>query len=117
VNTSLLLVLVGGVLIAAVARRYHLSSALVLVVAGLAIGLIPGVPSVELRPDFVLSVILPPLLWSAGLESSYVALRKNIRPIALMAVGLPVATAFAVAYVAHHAVPELTPAACFMPKY
>jgi len=111
VNTSLLLVLVGGVLIAAVARRYHLSSALVLVVAGLAIGLIPGVPSVELRPDFVLSVILPPLLWSAGLESSYVALRKNIRPIALMAVGLPVATAFAVAYVAHHAVPELTPAA------
>jgi CPA1 family monovalent cation:H+ antiporter len=111
VNTSLLLVLVAGVLIAAVARRYHLSSALVLVVAGLAIGLIPGVPSVELRPDFVLSVILPPLLWSAGLESSYVALRKNIRPIALMAVGLPVATAFAVAVVAYHAAPELTPAA------
>jgi monovalent cation/hydrogen antiporter len=111
VNTSLLLVLVGGVLIAALARRYHLSSALVLVVAGLAIGLIPGVPSVELRPDFVMAVILPPLLWSAGLESSYVALRKNFRPIALMAVGLPVATAFAVGYVAYHAAPELTPAA------
>jgi monovalent cation/hydrogen antiporter len=111
VNTSLLPVLVGGVLIAALARRYHLSSALVVVVAGLAIGLIPGVPTVELAPDFVMSVILPPLLWSAGLGSSYVALRKNIRPIALMAVGLPVATTFAVGYVAYHVAPELTPAA------
>ncbi|MBV8965253.1 MAG: Na+/H+ antiporter [Mycobacteriaceae bacterium] len=110
-NHSLLLLLVGGVLIAALARRSHLSSALVLVVAGLAIGLIPGVPSVELQPNFVLSVILPPLLWSAGLESSYVALRKNFRPIALMAVGLPVATAFAVGFVAHRTVPALTPAA------
>jgi monovalent cation/hydrogen antiporter len=110
-NASLLLVLVGGVLIAALARRYHVSSALVLVVAGLGIGLIPGVPSVELAPDFVLSVILPPLVWSAGLESSYVALRKNIRPIALMAVGLTVATTFAVGFVAYRTVPELTPAA------
>jgi monovalent cation/hydrogen antiporter len=111
VNTSLLLVLVAGVLIAALTRRYHVSSALVLVVAGLAIGLIPGVPSVELRPDFVLSVILPPLVWSAGLESSYVALRKNLRPIAWMAVGLTVATTLAVAFVAFRTVPELTPAA------
>src|SRR6516164_229310 len=44
VNTSLLLVLVGGVLLAALARRYTVSASLVLVVAGLAIGLIPGVP-------------------------------------------------------------------------
>ncbi|MDT5091418.1 MAG: monovalent cation/hydrogen antiporter [Mycobacterium sp.] len=111
VITSLLLLLVGGVIVTALARRYHLSSALVLVVAGLAIGLIPGVPSIELQPDFVLSVILPPLLWSAGLESSYVALRKNFRPIAFLAVGLPLATTFAVGYVALHTVPELTPAA------
>lgn len=111
VIASLLLLLVGGVLVAALARRYHLSSALVLVVAGLAIGLIPGVPSVELEPEFVLSVILPPLLWSAGLESSYVALRKNIRPIGLLAVGLPLATTFAVGFVAYHTVHELTPAA------
>jgi Na+/H+ antiporter len=110
VTASLLLVLVGGVLVAALARRYHLSSALVLVVAGLAIGLIPGVPSIELEPDFVLGVILPPLLWSAGLESSYVALRKNVRPIALLAIGLPLATTFAVGIVAYHTVPELTPA-------
>ena len=59
----------------------------------------------------MLFVILPPLLWSAGLESSYVALRKNIRPIGLLAVGLPLATTFAVGVVAYQTVPELTVAA------
>ena len=56
-------------------------------------------------------MILPPLLWSAGMESSYVALRKNIRPIGLLAVGLPLATTFAVGFVAFKTVPELTAAA------
>ena len=68
-------------------------------------------PKVELEPDLVLFVILPPLLWSAGLESSYVALRRNFRPIGLLAVGLPLATAFAVGLVAYKTVPALTPAA------
>jgi CPA1 family monovalent cation:H+ antiporter len=111
VNTSLLLVLVAGVLLAALARRYKVSAPLVLVVAGLAIGLIPGVPTIELQPNLVLFVILPPLLWSAGVQSSYIALRRNVRSIGLLAVGLPVATTFAVALVANHVVPELTPAA------
>jgi monovalent cation/hydrogen antiporter len=111
VNTSLLLVLVAGVLLAALARRYKVSAPLVLVVAGLAIGLIPGVPTIELQPNLVLFVILPPLLWSAGMQSSYIALRRNVRSIGLLAVGLPVATTFAVALVANHVVPELTPAA------
>jgi CPA1 family monovalent cation:H+ antiporter len=111
VNTSLLLVLVGGVLLAALARRYTVSASLVLVLAGLAIGLIPGVPTIELKPNLVLFVILPPLLWSASLQSSYIALRKNIRAIGLLAVGLPLATTFAVAFVANHLVPALTPAA------
>src|SRR5258705_6050902 len=57
------------------------------------------------------SVSFPPLLGSAGLESSYVALRRNIRPIGLLAVGLPLATTLAVGYVAYKIVPELTVAA------
>ena len=59
----------------------------------------------------MLFVILPPLLWSAGLESSYVALRRNTRRIGLLAVGLPLVTTFAVGVVAYHTVPELTVAA------
>src|SRR5258705_4907566 len=57
------------------------------------------------------SVSFPPLLGSAGLESSYVALRRNIRPIGLLAVGLPLVTTVAVGYVAYHMVPDLTVAA------
>jgi CPA1 family monovalent cation:H+ antiporter len=111
VGASLLAVLVVSVILAAVARRHDVSAPLALVVAGLLAGLLPGFKPIELNPDLVLYVLLPPLLWSAGLESSYVALRRNIRPIGLLAVGLPLATTFAVGYVAYKTVPELTVAA------
>jgi CPA1 family monovalent cation:H+ antiporter len=107
----LLAVLVVSVLLAGIARRYDVSGPLALVVAGLLVGLIPGFRGIELEPDLVLFVILPPLLWSAGLESSYVALRRNTRRIGLLAVGLPLVTTFAVGVVAYHTVPELTIAA------
>ncbi|WP_263995843.1 Na+/H+ antiporter [Mycobacterium yunnanensis] len=110
-GASLLAVLVVSVVLAGIARRYDVSGPLALVVAGLLLGLIPGVDAIELEPDLVLFVILPPLLWSAGLESSYVAMRKNTRRIGLLAVGLPLVTTFAVGIVAYHTVPELTLAA------
>ena len=110
-DAMLLAVLVVSVLVAGVARRYDLSAPLVLVVAGLLAGLVPGLRGIELEPELVLYVILPPLLWSAGLESSYVALARNVRPIGLLAVGLPLATTFAVGIVAYQTVPELTVAA------
>ena len=110
-GASLLAVLVVSVLLAGIARRYDVSGPLALVVAGLLVGLIPGVHGIELEPELVLFVILPPLLWSAGLESSYVALRKNTRAIGLLAIGLPLVTTFAVGIVAFHTVPELTIAA------
>ncbi|MET0453075.1 MAG: Na+/H+ antiporter [Mycobacterium sp.] len=110
-GASLLVVLVVSVILAGIARRYDVSGPLALVVAGLLAGLIPGVDGIELEPELVLFVILPPLLWSAGLESSYVALRKNTRRIGLLAVGLPLASTFAVGVVAYHTVPELTVAA------
>ncbi|OBJ91429.1 Na+/H+ antiporter [Mycolicibacterium conceptionense] len=110
-GASLLAALVAAILLAAVARRYDVSAPLALVVAGLAGSALPGFHDVHLNPDLVLFVILPPLLWSAGLESSYVALRRNIRPIGFLAVGLPLATTFVVGIVAFHTVPELTIAA------
>lgn len=111
-DAALLAVLVASIAVAGMARRYDVSAPLALVVAGLiAGGVIPGAHRIELEPELVLNVILPPLLWSAGLESNYVALRTSIRPIGLLAVGLPLATTFAVGIVAFHTVPELTIAA------
>lgn len=106
-----LAVLVTAVLVAALARRFNLSSPLLLVIAGLGVGLIPGVPMIILEPDLVLFVLLPPLLWSAGLESSYVDLRRNKRAIGMLAVGLPLVTTAAVGIVAYELVPDLTLAA------
>ncbi|MCV7156458.1 Na+/H+ antiporter [Mycolicibacterium brisbanense] len=107
-GVPLLAALVVSVLLAAVARRCDVSAPLALVVAGLAASAIPVLHDVHLDPQLVLYVILPPLLWSAGLESSYVAMRKNIRTIGLLAVGLPLATTLVVGIVAFHTVPELT---------
>ncbi len=96
-NGILLGVVVAALLVAAVARRFGLSSPLILVLVGLIACQIPGVPELELDPDLVLFVVLPPLLYSAALDSSYLALRSNLRPIGFLAVGLPLATTAAVA--------------------
>jgi CPA1 family monovalent cation:H+ antiporter len=77
----------------------------------LAISAIPGVPSYELDPDLVLYAILPPLLYSAALDSSAIQIRAKIRPITLLAVGLVLFTTVAVGLVAWWLVPGLPLAA------
>jgi CPA1 family monovalent cation:H+ antiporter len=72
-----------------------------LVVGGLAIGLIPGIPDIELDPDLVLLVFLPPLLYSSAFFYDLRALRDDARVITLNAVGLTLATAAVVGVVAH----------------
>ncbi|WP_461665856.1 Na+/H+ antiporter [Gordonia sputi] len=113
-SASLLLVAVLSVVIAALSRHYNLSSPLVLVLVGLAIGWIPGLPTAELDPEFVLFVILPPLLYSAAQDSSYQEIRANRRAIGLLAIGLPLFTAVAVGLVAYLSVPHLPLAAALV---
>jgi monovalent cation/hydrogen antiporter len=102
------LVLLG--LLAAVAALMALAPTLripypiLLVVGGLVLGFIPGVPKLVLPPDLVLVGVLPPLLYSAGFFTSLRDLRANVRPISLLAIGLVAATMAAVAVVAHEAV-------------
>ncbi|GAB40520.1 MULTISPECIES: Na+/H+ antiporter [Gordonia] len=113
-SASLLLVGVLSVVIAALSRHYNLSAPLVLVLAGLAIGWIPGLSAAELDPDFVLFVILPPLLYSAAQDSSYQEIRANRRAIGMLAIGLPLATAVVVGLVAYASVPHLPLAAALV---
>src|SRR3954471_12730116 len=72
-----------------------------LVLGGLVIGLVPGLPSPELDPDIVFFVFLPPLLYSSAVTSSWPELKANARPIVLLAVGLVLLTIAAVAALAH----------------
>ena len=82
------------VAVSAVAKRFGLLTPIVLVIAGLALSVIPGFPTYHLDSEFVLIGVLPPLLYVAALETSVPAFRFNLRPILLLAVGLVVFTAF-----------------------
>jgi CPA1 family monovalent cation:H+ antiporter len=104
---ALLLVFVLALAVTALARRYALSAPLLLVVVGLAISFVPGVPSVPLDPDLVLFLVLPPLLYSAALESSALRLRENLKRISQLAIGLVVFTTAVVGVAAWLLVPEL----------
>ena len=75
-----------------------------LVLGGLALGLIPIVPDMELPPDLVLLVFLPPILYSAAFFSSPRDLRANLRPIGFLSIGLVLVTIVTVAVVAHLAI-------------
>jgi len=87
---------------------------IVLVVGGLAIGLVPGLRDLDLDPHVVFVVFLPPLLHAAGWQSSPRELLAELRPLALLAVGLVLATMGAVAVVAHAIVPGMSWEAAFV---
>ncbi|GGK67633.1 Na+/H+ antiporter [Sphaerisporangium melleum] len=107
----------GALAVAAVARWRGWPAPLLLVLAGLAASLITsrfsGAPEYRLDPEVVLLVFLPPLLYSAALDSSYQRLRAVRRPVGLLSVGLVLFTAAAVALVAHAMIPGLPLAAAF----
>lgn len=87
--------------IAAMARRFDLTPAIAFLVSGLALAFIPGLPRIELAPEVVLLIVLPPLIYSAGVAMSWREFRANLRPIALLAIGCVVFTTFAVAAAVH----------------
>jgi len=106
------LVLLG--LLAAVAALLSLAPILqlpypiLLVLGGLALGFVPGLPHLILNPDIVLVAILPPLLYSAAFFTSLRDLRVNIRPLSLLAIGLVLVTTVSVAAVAHTVIAGMT---------
>src|SRR5215468_1769582 len=100
---QILLVLLAVLVAAAlIARRLNTAPSIVLVIAGVVLALVPGLPAIELAPELVLLVILPPLIYSAGVAMSWREFRFNLRPIALLAVGAVVFTTCAVALAAHY---------------
>jgi CPA1 family monovalent cation:H+ antiporter len=97
----MLLLLTVLVVVAIVARRINTAPSILLVIAGVSLALVPGLPRIELAPEFVLLVLLPPLIYSAGVSMSWREFRFNLRPITLLAVGCVVFTTCAVAAATH----------------
>jgi Na+/H+ antiporter len=85
-----------------------------LVLGGLAIGFVPGMPEIELEPELVLLIFLPPLLYSASFFASLRDLRRNVGTISLLSVGLVLVTCVAVAVCIHAVVPGMSWPAAFV---
>ncbi len=102
------LLVFGAVLLAVTALadagsgRLGVPQSIVLVLTGVALSLVPGLRQVAIKPDFVLLLLLPPLLYSAGVGMSWRGFRLNLRPILLLAIGCVLFTASAVAAAGHY---------------
>ena len=101
-----LLVLASAV--ATFAERLSVPAPSLLVLAGLVVGLLPGVPDVHVTPQLVSLVVLPPLLYAAAVDVVITDLRAVVRPVAVLAVGLVAASAVVVAAVVHLVAPEVS---------
>jgi Na+/H+ antiporter len=99
---TLLFMLAILAVVAVAAKRLDVAPSILLVIAGIGMALIPGLPKVELAPEVVLLVILPPLIYSAGVAMSWREFKFNLRPIGLLAFGCVVFTACAIAATAHY---------------
>ncbi|MFE0738234.1 Na+/H+ antiporter [Streptomyces sp. NPDC058855] len=93
--------------VAGLARRTPVPAPLLLVAVGLVASAVPGVPDYTLDPHIVLPLILPPLLYTAAVDSSYLDLKANIRPVALLSVGYVLFATVAVGWLAYVLVPDL----------
>jgi Na+/H+ antiporter len=112
-------IILAGLLLAVaalvtLARVLNVPYPIFLVLGGLAIGFVPGMPDIELDPDLVLLIFLPPLLYSSSFFASLRDLRRNVGPISALSVGLVLLTCFAVAICVHAVVPDMSWAAAFV---
>src|SRR3569833_2472040 len=96
----ILLVVLAGTALAA--RRFNVAPAIAMLLAGVGLAFVPGMPPVELPPELVLLMVLPPLIYSASVAMSWREFWKVLRPIVLLAVGAVIFTAAMVAAATHY---------------
>jgi monovalent cation/hydrogen antiporter len=106
--------LLAVVALATVAQRLRLPYPILLVLGGLVLALIPQIPQVQLNPDLVLLLFLPPLLFAAAYEMSWREFRRHKRAIGQLAIGLVLVTVLAVGFTVHALVPGMPWAVAFV---
>lgn len=105
--TILLVVITATVIAVPLADKLRLPYPILLLLFGLVLGYLPGIPILEPDPELILPLILPPLLFSAARRTSWAELTRNWRAIGLLAVALVLVTAFAVGAALQAMVPGL----------
>lgn len=104
---AVLLLIAACIGFALLARWLRLPYAVILVLGGMALAFVPGLPRVPLDPELALAFFLPPLLQASAFRTDWRGFRRNIRPILLLAVGGVVFTAACIAVVAKALVPDM----------
>ena len=108
-NVSLIILLLFGItFLGLLSYRYKFPFPIVLVLSGIAISLIPGLPVISLSPEIVFVIFLPPILYAAAWNTSWHSFKASISPIARAAVGLVLFTTLLVAVAAHMLIPGLS---------
>ena len=107
-----LALLAAAILLSLIANRLALPSAAALVLGGIALALAPGTPNLEIDPDLIMVLFLPPLLLASAYFTVWRDFRREWWPIMLLALGAVTFTTFGVAFVAHLVAPSLPWAAC-----
>ena len=97
----LLFLLIAVAAVGVVAKRSNIPPAILLVLTGVVLALVPGLPAVRLAPELVLLLVLPPLIYSSAVAMSWREFRFNLRPISLLAIGCVVFTTVAAAAATH----------------
>src|SRR6266540_4292766 len=103
-----LLLLAASAALRLVAERFTIPYSAVLVVGGLLLALIPGLPRVELAPDVLFLVFIPPLLYSGAISIPFRDLRRESGPILRLAVLMVIVSTAAVAVLTHSLLPSFT---------
>ena len=103
-----LALLIAVAALVTIARQLGIAYPIFLVIGGLLLGLVPHTPRIEIEPDLIFLVVLPPLLYIAAFFTPVRSLRANLGIIGSLAIGLVIATAFAAAGVARALIPGLT---------
>jgi monovalent cation/hydrogen antiporter len=98
---------IATIVLSALGRRLPIPTAILQVLGGLVVGLLPGAVALRVSPDLVFFVFLPPVLWAAAFFTSFRDFKANLRPIGLLAIGLVVATTAAVAVAARQLFPGI----------
>ncbi len=102
------------VVVAVIAKRFAIPYPIAFVIGGSVLAFVPSLPTLQLNPELVFLIFLPPLLYSGGWLTDWKMFRDNARPIGLLAIGLVAVTTGAVAIVAHALVPNLPWASAFV---
>jgi CPA1 family monovalent cation:H+ antiporter len=114
-NIATVIILLAVVtVLAQITDRVKIPYPILLVLAGMGIGFIPGLPRISLHPEIVFLVFLPPILYEAAWTTSWPEFKAAKRPITLLAIGCVIFTTCAVAWIAHTFIPELAWAEAFV---